>query len=233
MEAGPIFLHIERPGNRETRTPGQLIVPPQGERIVRFLLDDYPRSRRISEIARETKLDKGYTSRILKRLKQTGLITYERRTAVDVTSPAELFELWRATPRRVIESNWFVARPSRVHPLALEVQRQAGENGAAFTGLFAAGLLTGHMEPERVECYVSDLRSAARIGAQLGGERVERGANVIFLSHRDPGILTVGASRRRDFVVVSIAQIYRDAVDRARGRETELASELRRRFLKW
>ena len=233
IESGDTYIHIERSAGRNATRPGRLVIPPQGERIVRFLLDEYPKSGRISEVALQTRLDKGYTSRMLKRLRQAGLVSYARRTAVEVTSPAELFEFWRTTPRRIVESSWFVERPSQIRALAAEIQRKAGENGSALTGVFAAGLLTARMEPEAIECYVSDLRTAVHIGQQLGGERVERGRNVTFLSHRDPGILTVGASRRRDYVVASISQIYRDAIDRARGREVELASELRRRYLKW
>jgi len=232
VAAKGVFVHVEKPARRD-RIHGRLVVPPQGERIVRLLLDHYPSSARLSDIAVETKLDKGYTSRMLKRLRQTGLVTYESRLPVEVAFPAELFELWRTTPRRVVESKWHFSKPSRLHLLAKEIQRHAGESRAAFTGPFASSLLVGHMEVERIDCYLSDVRLAARIGEQLGGERTDRGSNVTFLSHRDPGVLTIGTSHRREFDVASVSQVYRDTLEIGRGREAELANEVRRQLLRW
>src|SRR3989442_198127 len=229
-----VFVHIERPIDRESaRRSGVRPIPPQGERIVRFLLDSYPRSLRVSEIARVTQLDKGYTSRILTTLRQTGLVAYGRTTPVEVPSPAELFEFWQRTPPRVGESSWYVSRNGPLDRLAKRAQSAAGVNRACFTGTFAAGLLVRYLEAERIDCYVSDVHLATRIGEALGGEPVSKGANLLFLVHRDPGILTIGTSTRAGLSVASVSQVYRDAFERGRGREREAANELRKQVLKW
>ena len=228
-----IFVHIERPPAQTSRSAGSLLIPPQGERIVRHLLDAYPRGQRFTDLARATQLDKGYTSRILAKLRETGLVTYERNKPVEVAYPAELFELWQTGPVRTIESPWFVAAPSDLRRLAARIREGAGRGRIAFTGVFAANLLVEHIEPERIDCYVDDLRTATRIAERLGGSRVKSGVNLLFLVHRDPGILSIGIRSVDDIPVASPTQVYRDALDRGRGREREAANMLRRELLTW
>ena len=233
IEMDGVLIHVEKPADEGARRPGALIVPPQGERVIRHLLDNYPRAQRFSEIARLTRLDKGYTSRILTRLRSTGLVTYRRNEPVEVPYPAELFELWQTIPTRVLESDWYFARPSSLQRLATQLIEHSGTGQLAFTGSYGANVLVPHLEPERIECYVSDSRVVRRIADALGGERASRGSNVTMLVHRDPGVLSIGLARRADLPVVSISQVYRDAMQRGRGREREAANELRRQLLKW
>lgn len=232
---GPgVLLHVDRRAAASSSRRGdEISIPPQGERVVRHLLDHYPSSYRFTEIARDTKLDRGYTSRILRRLHDAGFVRYERNRPVEVVSPSELFELWQTIPPRTLESPWFVSRAGPLARLASRVAELAGPERYAMTGIFGANLLVPHLESERVDCYVSDLRSANRLGVDLGAERVERGANVLLLIHRDPGILTIGARDVRGLTVVSPSQLYRDAFLRGRGREREAANELRRQVLRW
>jgi len=233
IEMDGVLIHIEKPADETARRPGALIVPPQGERVIRHLLDNYPSAQRFSEIARLTRLDKGYTSRILTRLRATGLVTYRRNQPVEVPYPAELFELWQTIPTRVLESDWYFSNPSSVQRLASQLRDHAGRGRLAFTGSYGASVLVPHMEPERIECYVSDIRIARRIATAIGGERAARGSNVTMIVHRDPGILSIGLAQRADRPVVSVSQVYRDAMRRGRGREREAANELRRQLLKW
>lgn len=233
IDSRGIYIHIESPADRVVRRPGALLIPPQGERIARYLLDTFPSAHTFTEIAGFTKLDKGYTSRILSRLRQRGLVSYSRNRPVEVSDPAELFELWQAGPTRTAESHWFIEQPSSVQLLAASVHEQAGRGRAAFTGVFAANLLAPHLEPERVECYVEDARTASRIAEGLGGTPTSSGANLVFLIHRDPGILTIGARTVGRLPVVSGTQIYRDALRLGRGREREAANHLRRGILTW
>lgn len=228
-----VLVHIERPDDRMARRPGALLIPPQGERIVRHLLDNYPRTQRFTELAHATQLDRGYTSRILGKLRDTGLVSYARNHSIEVPYPAELFELWETMPSRVQESRWFVPSPKRLHAVALRIRDEVGGEDASFTGIFAASLVAPRIDAERIDCYVVDPRAATRIGESIGGERAEAGYNVSLLVHRDPGVLTIGAKRVDQLTVVSATQIYRDALQRGRGREREAASVVRREVLKW
>ena len=228
-----VFIHIQLPDSQVLRRPGALTIPPQGERIVRQLLDTYPRTQRFSEIAIVTKLDKGYTSRILNRLRQTGLVSYARNEPVKVAYPAELFELWQSGPTRTVESHWFVGSPASLPRLAARVHEEAGTGRAAFTGVFAANLLSPHIEPERIECYVDDLRTATRVAEGLGGTRTREGANLVCLVHRDPGVMSIGIRAAEHLPLVSATQIYRDALHYGRGRERDAANEFRREILTW
>lgn len=117
--------------------------------------------------------------------------------------------------------------------LAARVRDEAAAGRAAFTGVFAANLLAPHMEPERVECYVEDAPLARRIAEGLGGTRVTAGANLVFLIHRDQGVLTIGTRTVDDMPVASATQIYRDALRFDRGRERESANHFRREILTW
>lgn len=233
IESPGVLLHVDRPASATSKGVGEISIPPQGERIVRHLLDHYPSAYRFTEIARDTLLDKGYTSRILRRLHDSGLVRYERNRPVEVVSPSELFELWQTVPPRTLEFAWFVPRGGPLVRLASRLAELAGPTRYATTGIFGANLLVPHLEPERVDCYVGDLRSANRLGADLGAERVERGANLLLLIHRDPGVLAIGAREARGLAVASPSQVYRDALLRGRGREREAADEVRRRILKW
>lgn len=233
IEADGILIHIERPPAERSRERLSLVIPPQGERIVRYLLDHHPRTPRFSELARLTRLDKGYASRILRRLAETGLVAYERNRPIDVPYPAELFELWQTVPPRLTESRWFVSERGGPRGLAARVREQAGTGQVAFTGTFAAGLLVPRIDAERVECFVNDLQTARRIVERFDAESVDRGYNLVFLVHRDPGILSIGVSQADDLPLVSVSQIYRDALQRGRGREREAANELRRELLRW
>lgn len=228
-----VFVHIERPDDGLARRPGALLIPPQGERIVRHLLDNFPKRQRFTELAQATQLDHGYTSRILGKLRDTGLVSYERNRPIEVPYPAELFELWQTMPSRIRESTWFVSRPKTLHAVALRIRDEAGVENAAFTGIFAASLVAPRIDAERIDCYVVDSRAATRVGERIGGERAEAGYNVALLVHRDPGVLTIGAKSADHLTVVSPSQIYRDALQRGRGRERDAASVVRGELLKW
>jgi CRP-like cAMP-binding protein len=207
-----------------------MLVPPQGERVVRHLLDHYPKRFRWIELAHATQLDRGYTTRVLKRLEEAGLLSRERGKPVDLPYPAELFELWRSGSARVVETNWACAiRPDQI---AQRLARHAGED-LVLTGVYAAGRLTGVLDAERVEAYVVDLRSARRLAKAVGAEPTERGANLVLLIHRDPAVISIGASETDGLRFASASQIYKDAVQRSRGRETEAAAALRRQRLRW
>lgn len=234
IETDDILIHIDRPAGNAHVGRQSRSVPPQGERIVRHLLDTYPAAHRFTEIARATSLDKGYTSRILRRLADSGLVRYERNKPVEVTSAGELFEFWQTIPPRTIESSWFVPRVTSLKQLATHVTDEAvPRGGTAFTGAFGANLLVAHLEPERIDCYVSDVRTASRLGEDLGAERVSRGSNLVLLIHRDPGVITIGTRDVRGLRVVAPSQLYRDALLRGRGREREAANALRREVLRW
>ncbi|TMD62039.1 MAG: MarR family transcriptional regulator, partial [Chloroflexi bacterium] len=106
IEAPGVLIHIERPATGQIALSA-VRIPPQGERIVRYLLDRYPEPVRWNELRRTTLLDRGYTSRIVRRLAAAGLVTSQLRRPISVVSPAELFESWRSMPEHITETQWF------------------------------------------------------------------------------------------------------------------------------
>ena len=227
--ADDLFIRVERPESR--RSTGALTLPPQAERIVRHLLDNYPREFRLTEIATETDLDKGYTSRMVRRLLESGTVAREGRGPIRVTFPAELFELWAHGPGRAEATLWFA--PGSPAELAAGIGRFDHWKHTALTGVQAAALIAPHVTPERLEVFVRDGRTAAAIALNLGAERVERGSNLEFLVPRDPGIVRVGTRMHSGHRIASTSQVYRDVLQRGRGREREGAEVVRREWLKW
>lgn len=224
-----LYVRIERP--ETTRRSAALPVPPQADRIVRLLLDNYPSEFRLTDIASRTELDKGYASRMVRRILESGTAEREGRGPVRVSFPADLFELWSRGPERAETTMWFAR--GDLSDLVKRVQHSSQSQLAALTGVYAAALLAPHMTPERVEVFVTDRRAAARLGRELGAERVDRGANLHLLIPRDPGIVHIGGTRESGNRLVSTTQIYRDVIQRGRGREREAADFLRRERLAW
>lgn len=225
---GELFVYIDRV--ERAKTSG-LSLPPQGDRIVRLLLDEYPREFRLTEIANETDLDKGYTSRMVRRLVDSGTVERAGRGPVRVVSPAELFELWSHGPDRVEPTLWFIAGGPEAILARLRESKPPG--GLALTGVCAATLLTPHVTLERIEAYVVDRRAALALGKQIGAEAVARGHNLSLLVPRDPAVTRIGVRTRAGLRLVSVTQIYRDALRYGRGREQEAAGPLRREQLRW
>lgn len=222
------LIHVEK-ATRSTTPQVTAVVPPQGERITRHLLDNYPRLPTWTELADTTRLDKGYTSRILARLAESGLVIRQRGRPIQVPFPQELFETWQATPRRTTEQRWIVDASIK------ELERALAKAPVHFamTGVYAAARMTELLEPERVELYVLSTRAARQLIATLRAKETDRGANLVTLVHRDPGVLRIGTHRWAGHVVVSTSQVYRDALTYGRGRERDAATELRRKQLKW
>lgn len=224
-----LFIRVERPESQ--RSTGALTLPPQAERIVRHLLDNYPREFRLTEIATETELDKGYTSRMVRRLLESGTVAREGRGPIRVTFPAELFELWARGPERSETTLWFASgSPDEITTAIGHVDHW---KHTALTGMQAAALIAPHVTPERLEVFVTDGRTAAAIALNLGAEQVERGSNLEFLVPRDPGIVRMGTRMHSGHRIASISQVYRDVLQRGRGREREAGEALRREWLKW
>lgn len=224
-----LYVHIERP--QVSRTSTALPLPPQADRIVRHLLDNYPREFRLTEIATATDLDKGYTSRMIRRLLESGTVAREGRGPIRVTFPAELFELWSQGPDRAEVTLWFAS--GEPGELAKRLQRSIRWSQTALTGVYAAAVIAPHVTPERLEVFVTDRRAAVGLGRELNAERVERGPNIALLVPRDPAVVRIGGSLHSGHRIASITQVYRDVLQRGRGREREAADFLRRERLKW
>lgn len=224
-----VLVHIEKPGR--VKKDSSVPVSPQGERVVRRLLDDYPRAYRMSELARLTKLDLGYTHRIVQRLVDAGMASREPRAPVQLDYPAELFELWTNGPHRTTSDLRFVSgSPTEIVKRLFDHARAPR---MALTGPIASSILAPFSSVEFVDVYVSDRRTANEVAGDLGAESVERGGNLRFLVHRDPAIVSTGSQKVGRTRLVSTTQIYRDVLRLGQGREREAADVLRRGLLRW
>jgi hypothetical protein len=185
-----------------------------------------------SELVKRTEVDKGFVSRILKRLETSGFVEREGGT-VRVPRPAELLAAWRGSydfSRHEIVPAVVAARSG---PELL--RRVSGELGAmqvrhAATGLAAAWAHAPFAAYTSAAVYVERRPDAAAL-ARLRARETPTGANLWLVVPNDAGVFS-GAGAVDGVPCVSPLQAYLD-LKGAPERAEEAAEELRRVHLPW
>ena len=206
---------------------------PKSSRITRWLLMHPHESLTQREIARVTATDEGYTSRIVSKLEQDGLIVRAKGGAIKPRDPDLLLDAWREdydfTKHHIIKGH-VAARSGDelLKELSGALEKTSVEFAA--TGLAAAWLLDRFAGFRTTTLYLADNPSTALLDAVSFREE-ERGANVWLVVPNDEGVFH-GASLVEGIRCVHPVQVYLD-LEAHPERADEAARSLRAARLNW
>jgi hypothetical protein len=206
---------------------------PKSARIARRLLIDPHRSFRQQELARETGLDDGFTSKIVRRLEEDGLVERDQSGALHVQNPNLMLDAWAevyAFEKHAIVRGHVTARSGEdlLRRLADALGRDKVRHAA--TGLGAAWLHTEFAGFRLVTFFVAS-RPDDGLLERVGFREESRGANVWLVIPDDVGVFD-GAGDEQGISCVHPVQAYIDLLAQPE-RATEAAAELRSRLLYW
>ncbi len=231
---GPPGLRVEIEGKPNLfKRPGRprSLFAPKSSRIARCLLVEPDHAMTQRELAKAADLDEGFTSRIVRRLEEQGLVSRASGGAVKVADFNALLDAWREVydfSKHHILRGHIAARSSDdvLRQLARQLNRNQTEH--AVTGLAGAWLINQFAGFRLVVFYVAQFPSAEAQQA-LGFREESRGENVWLVVPNDERVF-YGAAEREGVRCVHPVQAYLDLKDHPE-RSAEAAEQLRRRFL--
>jgi len=234
IEAPGIRLHVEgRPNRFKPRGRPSDVFAPKSARIARWLLIHPDRTFGLRELAAETAMDPGFSSRILARLEREGLVARDESGAIRTADPEHLLDAWHASydfSKHGITRGHIPARSSEalLHDLAAALDQHGVEYAA--TGLGAAWLLSRFAGFRLVTFYLRDPLGTKAL-ADLDFREDERGANVWLVAPNDEGVFH-GATQAKGIRCAHPVQIYLDLKAHPE-RAHEAAAHLRKILLTW
>lgn len=217
------FVHRGRPSSA---------FAPKSARVARHMLIEPDRWFRQQDLAKETQLDDGFTSRIVRRLVEDGLVDRNGEGLVKVREPGRLLDAWS----EVYDFNKH--RIIRGHITARSGDGLADQLGSvlakrripyAATGLAAAWAHTQFAGFRVATFYVASELPKGLL-TEAGFREEPRGANVWLVDPNDDGVFD-GATTVNGLRVAHPIQTYLDLGAHAE-RAVEAAAELRTRLFK-
>ena len=209
---------------------------PRGSRIVRYLLLHPHEHFSQQELWRATGVDRGYISRLVRRLAETGLVTREPGSGnregdkIRVKDPDLLLDVWAETYRFEDHRIWSGSMASRSGEETLaRVRETLADVDHAFTGLAAAWLYSSYATFRLVTAYVRHLPVALLKTA--GVREQSAGANVWIAVPNDDGVFH-GSNVVDGARCVSTVQTFLDLKAQPE-RAAEAAQELRGTSMPW
>lgn len=181
-----------RPNRFKRRGRPRSAFAPKSSRIARWLLMNPGRSATQAEIADETAMDPGFTSRIAARLIEDGLASREPDGRLRAQDPDLLLDAWHEaydfTRHRILRGH-VAARSGEglLKKLVSELRDRKVEHAA--TGLAAAWVLTRFAAFRIASLYLADEPSEGLLSS-LGFREEPRGANVWLVVPNDEGCST-------------------------------------------
>ena len=226
-------LYVRERGGKNIfrrRGPPESAFGPKSSRITRWLLAHPGEIFRQRELSEAVGLNEGYTSRVIRKLVDSELVT-RRRAGVEVNDPDLLLDAWNEAYRfsRHALIRGHISAASGI-ALARELADAFAENRVryAMTGLPATWLYTRYASFRLVTVYLDRVPSM-KLQRHLGFREEGRGANIWFVVPNDEGVFHAGMTR--DGVrCVHPAQAYLDLQEHPE-RASEAAEELKHRFL--
>jgi hypothetical protein len=205
---------------------------PKGSRLARHLLLHPGERFSQQELALATGLDKGYTSRLVGRLVEAGLVVRED-SRVSAADPDLLLDAWAEDydlRDHDVSAGFLPARSG--HETLSRVSRalEGYTKRYAFTGLPAAWLYVSFATFRLVTVYVED-HAARRLLGEVGFQERDAGSNLWTVVPNDAGVFTAG-QELSGMPCVSAVQVYLDLLSHPE-RASEAAQELRRSGLPW
>lgn len=232
---GPgLRVKIEGQPNRY-REPGRpaSAFAPKSSRIARWLLMHPRQSLSQREVATATKMDEGFTSRIVAKLESDELIIREQDGRIRARDPNLLLDAWAESysfgKHRILRGH-VPARSAEAQLRAMtEVLAKKRQKYAA-TGLAAAWLLDRFAGFRIVTIYLASVPEAPLL-EQFGFREAEPGANTWLVVPNDEGVFQ-GASDHDGVRCVHPVQVYLDLQEHPE-RAKEAAEQLRKNLLRW
>ncbi len=228
-----LALIVEGKPNKFTRRgrPSSALAP-KSARIARLLLMEPARAFRQKELVRESGLDDGFVSRIVRRLDADHLIDRDERGAIRVRDPDLLLDAWREaydfSKHRIVAGHITGKGEELIGRIAHRLD--AVEINYAITGLAAAWLQMRYASFRLVTFFVDRL-PGDEVASALGFHEEPSGANVWLVMPNDASVF-FGATRRGRLRCVHPLQTYLDLRSQPE-RAPEVAEQLRHRFLRW
>ncbi|MDQ7783685.1 MAG: type IV toxin-antitoxin system AbiEi family antitoxin [Desulfomonilaceae bacterium] len=222
-----------KPNRYKQRGRPSTVFAPKSSRIPRWLLmhATQPLSRR--EIARATGMDEGYTSRIVSRLEDDGLVVGDDNGTIRPRDPDLLLDAWREAydfSKHHLIRGHVAARAGDALLRQLADVLNHGPVSYAATGLAAAWLLDHFVGFRLATLYLAEEPSTELLSA-LSFRSEARGANVWLVIPNDEGVFH-GATKLGGIRCVHPVQAYLD-LGAHTERAEEAAQKLRSEHLRW
>ena len=234
IKAPPLVLHIEgQPNKFIPRGRPSSVFAPKSSRITRLLLLDPQRWWSQNQLVEEGDLDRGYVSRICKRMESQQLIERNSDRALRPRDPNLLLDAWEdhyQFDQHEIIHGHVSARSGEelVHRVCQSLKEH--HHNYAVTGLAAAWLLAPFANYRLATVYVDHTPTEAFF-KDLKCRREERGANLWLIHPNDEGVFH-GGQDIQDISCVSAIQTFID-LQSMPERAEEAASHLRKECLQW
>jgi DNA-binding MarR family transcriptional regulator len=216
---------FKRPGRPRS------VFAPKSARVARSLLMDPDRAFTQRALAKETGLDEGFTSRIVRKLEEQHLVARDEAGRVKVASYGAMLDAWHEDydfSKHHILRGHIAARSSDAILRGLSEQLRRSKIEHAATGLAAAWLLDAFAGFRLVVFYVAQIPSAEARDA-MGFHEEQRGENVWLVVPNDEGVFR-GASEHESIRCVHPVQVYLDLKGHPE-RSAEAATHLRAKLL--
>ena len=234
IKAPGLLINVEGKPNRfkSAGRPPNLFAP-KSSRIVRQFLIQPDRALNQRELSQAADLDEGYTSRIVRRFEETGLIVRDEKGLLKPKDPEQLLNAWQESydfmRHRLIKGH-VAARSGEelLHKVAGVLEKRAP--GYAATGLGAAWLYS-HFASFRLATFYLPSAPGNGLFNTLGFREDERGANTWLVVPNDEGVFH-GSEAKEGIRCVHAVQVYMDLKEHPE-RSSEAASRLRQDYLKW
>ena len=205
----------------------------KSSRIARWLLIHPDRAMSQRELALKTDMDEGFTSRIISRLKDEGLVNRKKDGTVKVLAPDLLLDSWREVydfNKHQILKGHIAERSSSAVFKKLSDLLVKNKMSHAATGLCAAWLLNEYAAFRIVTFYIKSPPSGDLLN-KLGFREESSGSNVWIVVPKDEGVFH-GSNKVEGIRCVHPVQVYLDLFGHPE-RAKEAAKNIRHEILKW
>ena len=234
IKAPGLLINVEGKPNRfkSAGRPPNLFAP-KSSRIVRQFMIVADRALTQRELSQAADLDEGYTSRIVRRLEEKGLLLRDKKGLLNPRDPEHLLDSWHEAydfmTHHIIKGH-VAARSGEelLYRVAGILEKQA--RGYAATGLGAAWVYT-HFANFRLATFYLSHVPADELSNTLGFREDDRGANTWLVVPNDEGVFH-GSEVQEGIRCVHPVQVYLDLKAHPE-RSAEAASRLRQEYLKW
>lgn len=186
-----VRVHVEGQSNqfKQRGRPSNPFAP-KSARVTRFLLAHPHRTFRQKDIVDSTGLGKGYTSKIVRRLEERGLVDRDDQGRVGVAEPSLLLDAWAESydfSKHSVTKGTIAARDSIELTRRLNTEFEKRSLSHTMTGLSAAWFYTEWARFRTASVYLGEPLSDA-LKREIGLREDPKGANVWLIRPKDEGV---------------------------------------------